>query len=95
MSLGVEAEFYRVDIETFTALRRVVRRLQAEDSLGGEDRRNLAVRMSALLQKAQPEQRGSRRPPTADSDRSPATDSDHWGSSSLLKKDVWKHSARA
>jgi hypothetical protein len=92
MSMGAEAEFYRVDLETYTALRRVVRRLQVEDSLGGEDRRNLAVRMNALLQKAQPENRGSGRPTTG---ADQTTDSDHWASSSLLKKDVWKHSARA
>ena len=87
MSFASEAEFYLVDLETFTALRRVVRRLHADDPLVGEDRRNLAVRMNALLQKAQPENRGSERPPT--------TDSDHWASSSLLKKDFWKPGAHA
>jgi hypothetical protein len=83
MSFAAEAEFYLVDLETFTALRRVVRRLQAEDPLAGEDRRNLAVRMNALLQRAQaqPERRGAERP---------KTDADPWASSSLLKKDLWK-----
>jgi hypothetical protein len=88
MSFASEAEYYLVDLETFTALRRVVRRLHADDPLVGEDRRNLAVRMNALLQKAQApaqsEHRGSERP---------TTDADHWASSSLLKKDLWKHRA--
>jgi hypothetical protein len=91
MSLGAEAEFYLVDLETFSGLRRVVRRLQAEDPLAGEDRRNLAVRMNALLQKAQPESRGAGRATTDTG--GPTMDSDHWASSSLLKKDLWKHRA--
>ncbi len=89
MSFASEAEFYLVDLETFTALRRVVRRLHADDPLVGEDRRNLAVRMNSLLQKAQPEKRGSERPPST------TTDADPWASSSLLKKDLWKVSVHA
>jgi len=91
MSFASEAEYYLVDLETFTALRRVVRRLHADDPLVGEDRRNLAVRMNSLLQKAQPENRGSAgRPPSTT-----PTDADPWASSSLLKKDLWKVSAQA
>ena len=80
-------DFYLVDVETFTALRRIARRLYAEDSLIGEDRRNLAIRMNALLQRAQqPEHRAS----------GPTIDSDQWGSSSgLLKESFWKHRAHA
>jgi hypothetical protein len=87
MPLSAEPDFYLVDGETFAALKRIVRRLHSEDSLIGEDRRTLAVRMNALLQRAQPEGRvGS--PPT--------TDSDPWGgSSSLLKESFWKHRAQA
>jgi hypothetical protein len=87
MPLEVEPEFYLVDLETFRALRRIVRRLHAADPLVGEDRRNLAVRMNALLQRAQPEDRAAERP---------TTDSDPWGSSSsLLKESFWKNRAHA
>lgn len=86
MSQGAEPDFYRVDGETFSALRRVVRRLHADDPLVGEDRRILAVRLNSLLQKAQPEQRGSGRPTTS---------SEPWGSSSLLKESFWKNRANA
>jgi hypothetical protein len=86
MSQAGEPDFYLVDVETFTALRRIVRRL-ADDTLVGEDRRNLAIRMNALLQRAQqPEHRASGRP---------TIDSDHWASSSLLKESFWKHRAHA
>jgi hypothetical protein len=88
MSQGAEPNFYLVDVETFTALRRIVQRLHAEEPLVGEDRRNLAIRMHALLQRAQqPEHRASGRP---------TIDSDPWGSSSsLLKESFWKHRAQA
>ena len=86
MSQGAEPGFYLVDGETFNALRRVVRRLHADDPLVGEDRRILAVRLNSLLQKAQPEGRGSGRQTTG---------SEPWGSSSLLKESFWKHRAHA
>jgi len=86
MSQGAEADFYRVDSETFSALRRAVRRLHADDPLVGEDRRILAVRLNSLLQKAQPEGRGTARPTTG---------SEPWGSSSLVKESFWKHRAQA
>lgn len=86
MSLGAEPEFYLVDGETFAALRRIVRRLHSEEPLAGEDRRTLATRMNALLQRAQPEDHAQKRP---------SIDSDHWASSSLLKESFWKHRAQA
>jgi len=86
MSQGAEPHFYRVDVETFAALRRAVRRLYADDPLVGEDRRNLAIRMNALLQRGQPEPRGSERPTTS---------SEYGAPSSLLKESFWKHRAQA
>ncbi len=77
MSQGAEPDAYLVDAETFSALRRVVRRLHADDPLVGDERRNLASRMGALLQKAQPEHHGSGRPKAS---------SEHCDSSSLLKE---------
>jgi hypothetical protein len=76
MSQDAEPNAYLVDAETFSALRRVVRRLHADDPLVGDERRNLANRMRALLQKAQPEHRGSERPKAS---------SEHCYPSSLLK----------
>ena len=87
MSQGAEPDFYRLDVETFTALRRVVRRLHDDDPLVGEDRRNLAIRMNALLQRAQPEHRGSGRMTTPGSE--------YGVSSSLLKESFWKHRAHS
>lgn len=81
-----EPDFYRVDVETFTALRRVVRRLHADDPLVGEDRRNLAMRMNALLQRVHPEHCGSGRPTTS---------SEYGAPSGLLKESFWKHRAHA
>jgi hypothetical protein len=86
MSREGEPEFYQVDIETFAALRRIVRRLFAYDPLAGEDRRNLAIRMNSLLQRTQAEHHASDRR---------TIDSDHWASSSLLKESFWKHRAHS
>jgi hypothetical protein len=86
MSHEAEPGFYRVDVETFTALRRVVRRLHGDDPLVGEDRRNLAIRMNALLQRVQPER--------CDSGRL-TTNSEYGAPSSLLKESFWKHRAHA
>ncbi len=86
MSQEAEPHFYRVDVETFTALRRVVRRLHADDPLIGEDRRNLASRMNALLQRVQPERSGS---------GGLTTNSEYGAPSSLLKESFWKHRAQA
>ena len=86
MSQTAEPDFYRVDVETFTALRRVVRRLHADDPLVGDDRRNLAARMNALLQRVHPEPCGSERPTTS---------SEYGAPSSLLKESFWKHRAHA
>ena len=86
MSQGAEPDIYLVDVATFNALRRAVRRLHADDPLIGEDRRNLAVRMSTLLQKAQPEHRGSERPTAS---------SEHCAPSGLLKESFWTLKAHA
>lgn len=86
MSQGAEPGFYVVDGETFNALRRVVRRLHADDPLVGEDRRLLAIRLNSLLQRAQPEHRGSGRPTTS---------SEPWTSPSILKESFWKDRAQA
>jgi hypothetical protein len=50
-----DAAAYVLDAETFGALRRLVGRLRGDGSLVGDERRNLANRMNALLQKAQPQ----------------------------------------
>jgi len=86
MSREAEPHFYRVDVETFAAFRRIVRRLYADDPLVGEDRRNLAVRMNVLLQRVHPEPSGSGRP---------TTNSEYGAPSSLLKESFWKHRAQA
>jgi hypothetical protein len=88
MPLSAEPDFYLVDRETFAALKRIVRRLHSEESLIGEDRRTLAVRMNALLQRAQPDGRVDERQPTEEADP--------WGgSSSLMKESFWKYRAQA
>lgn len=87
MSQGTESDFFLVDGETFNALRRVVRRLHADDPLVGEDRRNLAIRMNALLQRAQPDRCGSARQKT--------TSSEYGAVSSLRKESLWKLRAQA
>ncbi len=86
MSQGTEPNAYLVDAETFSALRRAVRRLHADDPLAADERRNLASRMGALLQKAQPDNRGSARPKAS---------SEFGCSSSLLKDSSWKLRASA
>jgi hypothetical protein len=86
MSQGTEPNAYLVDAETFSALRRAVRRLHADDPLAGDERRNLASRMGALLQKAQPDHRGSARPQAS---------SELGCSSSVLKDSFWKLRASA
>lgn len=86
MSQGAEPNAYLVDAETFSALRRVVRRLHDDGPLVGDERRNLASRMGALLQKAQPEHRGSARPQAS---------SELGCSSSVLKDSFWKRRASA
>jgi hypothetical protein len=87
MPLGAEPDFYLVDVETFAALKRIVRRLYADDPIVGEDRRNLAIRMNALLQRAQPE---------GHVERGPTIEPDPWGgSSSLMKESFWKNRAQA
>jgi hypothetical protein len=78
MSQGAEPSAYLVDAETFSALKRVARRLHADDPLAGEERRSLANRMGALLHKVQqPEQRGPEEPKSSFG---------HCDSFSLLKK---------
>ncbi len=86
MSQGAEPDAYLVDAETFSALRRAVRRLRDEGPLVGEERRHLASRMGALLQKAQPERRGAARPKAS---------SEFGSSSDLLKDSLWKLRASA
>jgi hypothetical protein len=86
MSQGAEPVFYRVDVETFTGLRRIVRRLLGDDPLVEEDRRNLAIRMNALLQRVQPE---PGRP------QGPTTSSEYGAPSGLLKESFWKHRAHS
>jgi hypothetical protein len=86
MSQEAEPHFYRVDVETFAALRRAVRRLYADDPLVGEDRRNLAIRMNALLQRVHPEPSGTGRP---------TANSEYGAPSSLLKESFWKNRAHA
>ena len=76
MSQVGQPDTYLVDAETLSALRRVVRRLHADDPLVGDERRNLASRMRALLQKAQPGPGSGR----------PTASSEHGESSSLLKE---------
>jgi len=102
MSQGAEPDFFLVDGETFNALRRVVRRLHADDPLVGEDRRSLAIRMNALLQRAQPDGCGAERrtplegaqPERRGTDRL-ATSSEFGAPSGLLKEGFWKLSAHA
>jgi len=94
MSHGAEPDFFLVDGETLNALRRVVRRLHADDSLGGEDRRSLAIRMNALLQRAQPERGGSKRQTSRGSERQ-TTGSEFGATSGLLKEGFWKATAHA
>ena len=53
--MSEDAAAYVLDAETFGALRRLVGRLRGDGSLVGDERRNLANRMNALLQKAQPQ----------------------------------------
>jgi hypothetical protein len=86
MSQGAESNIYLVDVETFNALRRVVRRLSADDPLVDEDRRTLAVRMNSLLQRAQPANLGSGRP---------KANSEYGAPSSVLKESFWKLRAQA
>lgn len=86
MSQAGQPDTYLVDAETFSALRRVVRRLHGDDPLVGDERRNLASRMGALLQKAQPGQGGPARPKAS---------SEHGDSSSLLKEGFLKLRASA
>jgi hypothetical protein len=86
MSQGTEPKAYLVDAETFSALRRAVRRLHADEQLAGDERRNLASRMGALLQKAQPDHQGSARPKAS---------SEFGCSSSVLKDSFWKLRASA
>ena len=74
MSQVAEPDSYLVDADTFTALKRVARRLHADDPLVGEERRNLASRMGALLHRAQPERRSS----------DPPKESSEYGESSSL-----------
>ncbi len=81
MSQAPEPDAYLVDAETFSALRRAVRRLHADDPLVGDERRHLASRMGALLHKAQPEHRGAARP---------STSSEFGCSSAVLKDSFWK-----
>ena len=55
MSEGAEAGAYVLDAEAFAALRRLVVKLRGDGVLAGDERRNIANRMNALLQKAQPQ----------------------------------------
>jgi len=84
--MSAEPNVYVVDAETFRALRRAVRLLHADDPLVGEERRYLAIRMGALLQKAQPEHRVSARSRAS---------SEFGCSSTVLKGSVWKLRASA
>jgi hypothetical protein len=80
VSEGAEADAYVLDAETFNTLRRLTGRLRGDGPLVGEERRNLASRMNALLQKAQPDHR--RR-------ESPAASSGHAMSPDIPKDGVW------
>ncbi len=55
MTEGAEADAYVLDGETLGALRRLAGKLRGDGLLAGDERRNLANRMNALLQKAQPQ----------------------------------------
>ncbi len=46
---------YVLDAEAFAALRRLVAKFRGDGVFSGDERRNVANRMNALLQKAQPE----------------------------------------
>jgi hypothetical protein len=59
---AADADAYVLDAESFGTLRRLVGRLRGDGPLVGEERRNLASRMNALLQKAQPDSRRPGRP---------------------------------
>jgi len=55
MSEDAAADAYVIDAETFGMLRRLAGRLRGDGPLVGDERRNLASRMNALLQRAQPQ----------------------------------------
>jgi hypothetical protein len=55
VSEDAEADAYVLDGETFGALRRLAGKLRGDSLLAGDERRNLANRMNALLQKARPQ----------------------------------------
>jgi hypothetical protein len=59
MSEDANAGVYVLDAEALAGLRRLVAKLRGDGALSGDERRLVANRMSALLQKAQP-QRTSR-----------------------------------
>ena len=53
--MSAEADAYVMDAETFGMLRRLAGKLRGDGPLVGDERRNLASRMNALLQKARPQ----------------------------------------
>ncbi len=61
MNQDAEADSYVLDAEAFAALKRLVGKLRGEGALAGDERRTVANRMNALLQKAQPQGVGQER----------------------------------
>ena len=55
MNEDTEADAYVLDAEAFSGLRRLVVKLRGEGALAGDDRRNVANRLNALVQRAQPQ----------------------------------------
>ena len=61
MSEYAEAGAYVLDAESFAGLRRLAVKLRGDGALAGDERRLVANRMNALLQKAQPQRTGRAR----------------------------------
>ena len=74
-----EAAAYLLDAEAFGALRRVAGKLRGDGVLAGDERRNLANRINAVLQKAQPQRAGrGRQKAGADNSASNSSSDGFW-----------------
>jgi hypothetical protein len=78
VSADAEADAYVMDAETFGMLRRLAGRLRGDGPLVGDERRNLAGRMNALLQKARPQNTRPVRQKASAENSSPSLKEDFW-----------------